>query len=210
MGDCLPVCRQAGSHPVCRQAGNHQTTMTQKISALILRLWGWKIEGDYPHHLSRVVIVPVPHTSNWDFPVGILLRSAAGADVKFVAKASLFRPPFGWLFRAMNGVPVERGRRSRFVESMVQVYKREKNFHTCIAPEGTRGKVAKLKSGFHFIAKGAGAHILPVAFDWGTMTLRWGEPFLPGEKKEDDVARLEAFFKGVKGKIPENGYMFEG
>ena len=163
--------------------------MTSKISALILRLWGWKLKGNYPHHLARVVIVPIPHTSNWDFPVGVLLRSAAKADVKFVAKASLFKPPFGWVFKLLGGVPVERSKSTRFVDSMVKVYEREKTFHTCIAPEGTRSKVEKLKSGFYYIAKGAGAHILPVAFDWGTKTLEWGEPFLPSENIEDDIAR---------------------
>ena len=183
--------------------------MAQKISAFILRLWGWKIEGEYPHHLDRVMVVPIPHTSNWDFPVGILLRSAVGADVKFVAKSSLFKPPFGWLFRWLGGVPVERSRRNRFVDSMVEVYEREGRFHTCMAPEGTRSKVDQLKTGFYYIARGAGAHILPVRFDWGTMTLRWGEPFLPSENIGGDMARLRDFFKGVQGKIPENGFLFD-
>lgn len=183
--------------------------MFSKISAFILKLWGWKLKGDYPHHLDRVVIVPIPHTSNWDFPVGVLLRSASKADVKFVAKDSLFKPPFGWIFRALNGVPVERSRRNRFVDSMVEVFEREKRFHTCIAPEGTRSKVDKLKSGFYYIAKGANAHILPVAFDWGTMTLEWGTPFPPSENIDADIERLHEFFKGVKGKVPENGYLYD-
>ena len=182
--------------------------MISKLCAFILRIWGWKIKGDYPHHLDRIVIVPIPHTSNWDFPIGILIRNAEKANIKFIAKSSLFKPPFGWIFHALGGVPVERSRRNRFVDSMVEVFEREKRLHTCIAPEGTRKRVDKLKSGFYHIAKGAKAYILPIAFDWGKMTLTWGEAFRPSENIEDDIERLNVFFKGVEGRIPENGYRY--
>lgn len=184
--------------------------MASKICALILRLWGWKIEGDYPHHIDKLMIVPVPHTSNWDFPVGILLRNAVKADIRFVAKSSLFKPPFGFIFRWLGGTPVERSRRTNFVDAMIAVYEREGRFHTTIAPEGTRYRVDKFKTGFYYIAKGAGAHILPIRFDWGRKTLTWGEPFPPSENIETDIARLNAFFKGVIGRIPENGYLYDG
>lgn len=184
------------------------TYMLSKLSALILRLWGWKIKGDYPRHLPKVLVIAIPHTSNWDFPVGILLRSAVKANIRFIGKSSLFRWPFGGLMRWMGGVPVQRSQRSHFVQTMVGVFDREKSFHTCIAPEGTRGKVDQLKSGFYHIAKGANVPIVMVRFDWGTKTLTWSEPYFVGDDLDAEIARIDAFFAGAVGRVPEKGYQY--
>ena len=47
-----------------------------------------------------------PHTSNWDFIIGIMARSALGTKIHFLGKHQLFIAPWGWIFRAMD-----RGRR---------------------------------------------------------------------------------------------------
>lgn len=184
--------------------------MLSKLSALILRLWGWKIEGDYPHHLPKVLLLGLPHTSNWDFPVGVLLRSAMKLDVQFIAKSNLFKPPFGWFFRWLGGVPVERNRRTNFVDTMVEVFNREERFHTLIAPEGTRKKVDKLKTGFYYIAKGANVPLLPLCLDWGTKTLIWKDLIYLTDDMEADMARIDDIFRSVSGHTPENGYLYSG
>lgn len=184
--------------------------MLSKISALLLRLWGWKIEGRYPKELPKVMLIVIPHTSNWDFPLGILVRSAIEADIKFIAKSSLFKPPFGWLFRWLGGYPVERSRSTNFVQTMSEIYNRETYFHTVIAPEGTRSKVNKLKTGFYYIAKAGGAAIAMCRFDWGKKVVKFSEPIYPTDNLDADFSRIEDFFKGVKGKRPEMGYLYEG
>jgi len=67
------------------------------------------------------MIAVVPHTSNWDFPIGILLRPILRMDIKFLAKQSLFKPPFGWIFRALGGYPVDRRGNMNFVDSVVKL-----------------------------------------------------------------------------------------
>src|SRR5215510_3576588 len=74
-------------------------------SRTLLSLAGWNIEGDFPREPKQVAIV-APHTSNWDFIVGILAVFAIGIRVRFLAKHSLFRPPLGWLMRWFGGMPV--------------------------------------------------------------------------------------------------------
>lgn len=184
--------------------------MISKISALLLRLWGWKIKGTYPNHLPKVMVIVLPHTSNWDFPLGILVRSAIRADIMFIAKDSLFKPPFGWLFRWLGGYPVDRRRSTNFVQTMTEIYNKEKKFHTVIAPEGTRKKVDKLKTGFYFIALGGKAAIVMCRFDWGNRVVEFREPFFPTGDKEADFKVIEDYFRGVKGRNPESGYLYEG
>jgi 1-acyl-sn-glycerol-3-phosphate acyltransferase len=184
--------------------------MLRRFSAFILRVFGWKIEGRYPHELPRVVLIVIPHTSNWDFPLGLLVRSAQGIDIWFVAKDSIFRPPFGWLFRMLGGYPVNRKKSTNFVRSMMDIFEREKRFHVVLAPEGTRSKVDKLKTGFYYIARNSAAAIVMCRFDWEHKVVAFSEPFSPSADKDADFKIIDDYYRGTKGKCPELGYLYQG
>ncbi len=181
--------------------------MLRSISHWILRLLGWKIRGRYPHELKKFIIVVMPHTSNWDFPLGLLVRNALDArHIKYVAKDSLFKPPFGRLFRALGGYPIDRSGNKGYVEAVADIIKREPHFVLTVTPEGTRKKVEKLKTGFYYIALAAGVPLVPVRFDYGKREVAWGDPFYPKGDREADFETFLTFFKGAKGKYPEMGY----
>ena len=127
--------------------------MFSQISKSILSLLGWKFIGDYPHDIDKKIIIVVPHTSNWDFPLGLLIRSALKAKIHFIGKASLFKPPHGIIFKALGGFPVKRGKNYNQVDQIVNYYNQREKFTLTIAPEGTRKKVDKLKTGFYHIVR---------------------------------------------------------
>ena len=80
----------------------------QWLSNWILHLFGWKVTG-YPEPKPRkVVIAVVPHTSNWDFPLGVLVNSAIPARGNYVGKHTLFVCPLGAFSRWLGGIPVDR------------------------------------------------------------------------------------------------------
>lgn len=182
--------------------------MSKTLSRFILRLFGWKVvvQGELP---PQYVIAVVPHTSNWDFPIGILTRNAMGQYIGFVAKESLFRPPLGAIFRWLGGYPVDRSRSHNYVDAVVDIFKQEKEFKLCIAPEGTRSRVDKLKTGFYYIAKGAGVPILLCKFDYATREVVVSPPFHPTEDVEADLAYIYDFFRGTRGKNPELSFLYE-
>lgn len=180
--------------------------MRARISALIMKLFGLKIVGKYPYHAKKVVLIAGPHTSYWDFPVGLLIRSASKIDVKYVGKASLFKPPLGWIMKALGGVPVDRSKRNNFVDSVVDVFDSKEEFAVLFAPEGTRKKVEKLKTGFYYIAKGAGVPILPIIFDFGNKEFRWLDLIYPTDNVEEDIEKIESLFRGVKGYSSKNSF----
>lgn len=180
--------------------------MFSAISKFLLRLWGWKIEGRYPHEVKKMVVIVFPHTSNWDFPVGLLVRSALKADIKYVGKASLFRFPFGGLFRWLGGYPVDRSRNNNFVDAVTDIFNSKDQFSITLTPEGTRTKVDKLRTGFYYIALGAKAAIVMVKFDWGKKIVGFSEPFYPTGNYDEDIIKILDYYKGVKGYHPEFGY----
>jgi len=132
----------------------------------LLRLAGWKVvlvrpPGPkavvivYPH--TSVVIV-YPHTSNWDFIVGILARYAIAIPFRFVGKDTLFRWPFGGLFRRLGGIPVNRRQSTGFVGDLIEAFDKADSLYLAIAPEGTRRRIDHWKSGFYRVALAAGGH----------------------------------------------------
>lgn len=172
-----------------------------------MRIIGWKVCGVFPGgKVKKSVLVAIPHTSNWDFPLGLMSRSIIKTRVTYIMKSSMFKPPFGWFFRMMDGMPVDRSKSNNFVDAVVDLYNEHDTFHTVIAPEGTRKKVDKLKSGFYYIAVGAKAAIVLVAFDYGKKEVRFREPFYPTGDIEKDFEVINDYFKGVVGKYPENSW----
>ena len=169
------------------------------LGSLVLSMMGWRIDGIFPDHPKMVVIV-APHTSNWDFPVGLAARYALQLDASFLGKHTLFRPPLGWFMRRWGGIPVDRTSSHDVVSQSVDSFAARSRVFLVIAPEGTRKPVKRWKTGFWHIAKGAGVPIVPVAFDWGTHTIRILPAFTPRENVDEDVAALRSMYAGVRGR----------
>jgi 1-acyl-sn-glycerol-3-phosphate acyltransferase len=180
--------------------------MFKAISKFLLRRLGWKIVLEYEGQLpDKYVFIAIPHTSGWDFPLGILVRSALGWDVKYIGKDSLFRPPLGWLMRWLGGYPVDRSRRNNYVEAVADIFRSKSAFAICIAPEGTRKKVTELKTGFYYIALAAQVPIVMGKLDWGKKEVAISQPFTPSGDKETDFNFILNYYKGAKGRHPELG-----
>lgn len=181
--------------------------MLRAIYTFIFRTWGWTIVGEFPP-VPKMITVVLPHTSNWDFPIGILLRRIKNRNIQFVAKSSLFRPPLGWLLKWMGGYPVNRSKRNNFVDAVIDTFNKEERLDICITPEGTRDPVSELKTGFYYIAKGANVPLVLVGFDWGQKQVCISDPIYIQQKEKEEILDLMAdFFSGMKGKIPENAWI---
>lgn len=173
---------------------------------IYFKLMGWKLHGEFPLHLKKCVVAVVPHTSWHDFYIGILVRNVWKAEINFVGKKSLFKPPYGWYFRWMGGTPIDRTKSTDFVTATAKVFDEKDVFRLALAPEGTRKKVQKLKTGFYYIAKAAEVPIVMVAFDFENKQVKVAEPLLVTENIEVDFEKINAFFKGVKGKVAAYSY----
>lgn len=167
------------------------------------KLLGWKTSGQFPG-LDQYVVIVAPHTSWHDFYMGILVRCVLSVKVNFVAKKELFSFPFGWVFRALGGSPVDRSEGQNTVANTAALFRQNPTFKLAIAPEGTRKKVERWKTGFYHIAKLAEVPIVMVAFDYGKKEHRISEPFYTTANETSDFEQLHRFFEKSTGKIPEN------
>lgn len=172
---------------------------------IFFRVMGWNLKGAFPN-LDKCVVIVVPHTHWWDFPLGVVVRKLVNKEIHYIGKKALFRAPYGWFFRWMGGTPVDRAKNTNMVDAVVKVFEEKSVFRFALAPEGTRKKVKALKTGFYYIAKKANVPIVMVAFDYGKKEVKISEPFQTTDNINADFKKVRQFFKGVKGKIPEYSF----
>lgn len=183
--------------------------MIKKLAWFIFyKIWGWKIEGEFPKDLPKYMAIGGPHTSNWDFILSILARTIQGADIKFIAKKSLFKWPLGYFMRKLGGYPVDRKKGTNFVDFVIDLFNSKEKFAIAITPEGTRRRVKKFKTGFFYIARGANIPICVVVFDAKNKVYRINPPFYLSENEEEGLEQVVSYYRGVKGINPEQGVSF--
>ncbi len=172
----------------------------EKLGTWWMRVTGWRFEGEIPD-LPRFVLIVAPHTSNWDFIVGLAAKWRLGINTKWWGKDTLFLPPLGWFMRAIGGIPVDRHRRHNVVKDTIAEFGRHEQFVLTIAPEGTRGPVDTWRSGFWHVARGADVPICCVALDWSRRVIRIG-PTIRAEETDADsgIARVRTFYSDVSGR----------
>ena len=175
--------------------------VTRALGRAMARLLGWRVEGEVPN-LPKFVIAVAPHTSNWDFVVGVAVMFALDLRIAFLGKHTLFRWPFGGLMRWMGGIPVDRASPHGVVNQSIDAFTRMERRVLAIAPEGTRRQVAQFRSGFLQIARGAKVPVVLASLDYAAKCVRFGSTFEPGEDIEADRRRTEAFFATVRGRRP--------
>ena len=171
----------------------------RRLCAWLLRVAGWRLAGELPDR-PKLVMIAAPHSSWWDGVWGLLVRSALGADVSFMAKRELFMGPLGWALRRVGGIPIERDSANGVVRQMTARFAGSERLWLGIAPEGTRKRVQKWKNGFWHIARAARVPILPVYFDYPTRTIGFGPLFEPTDDLAADVAQLRAFYAPWRGR----------
>tara|TARA_X000000950_G_scaffold79224_1_gene99637 strand:- start:533 stop:1063 length:531 start_codon:yes stop_codon:yes gene_type:complete len=168
--------------------------MISWIAKLIfLRFMGWKIVGDFPK-LNKFIVAVVPHTSNLDFVVGVLVRAVLSEQINFIGKKELFNPFTGWFFTAMGGSPINRGTNENKVTAIAEVFNKRDYFRLAIAPEGTRKKVDRWKTGFYHISIKASVPILLVNFNYREKKVSFLKLFYPTGELNKDLKSMEGFF----------------
>ena len=173
--------------------------ITKALGILLLRLAGWRIEGELPD-VPKVVIAVAPHTTNWDFVIGVLTLWALDVRISFLGKHTLFRGWFGRWMRSIGGIPVDRSQAHGIVGETVVAFNRVERMVLAIAPEGTRQLNKGFKTGFLHIAQEAKAPVLLAFFDFSRKVVGFGPLFLPSGDFDRDMKEILDFYRPIRGK----------
>lgn len=192
------------SSPVASPLGcpRRGTAQSRALAGRILGLFGWRMEGTLPD-APRFVLIVAPHTSNWDFPLGIFAMFTVGLQLTWLGKHTLFRFPVRRLLRWLGGEPVDRAAPLGVVGAAIERFRDRPQWVLAIAPEGTRRRISQWKTGYHRVARGAGVPILPVAIDYSRRVIEIGTLFEPTDDAAADTAALRRRFTAAMARYPE-------
>lgn len=180
-------------------------TVMRALSRTGLRALGWRTEGMTAEEIAaypKYVLIAAPHTSNWDFPITLMVCFQLRLKVYWMAKASLFIWPIGSLSRWLGGIAIDRSASNNTVSNTVAAFAARERLAVIVAPEGTRGKVTHWKTGFYHMAHGAGVPIALAYLDFARKAGGIGRMFITSGDIGADMAEIQAFYSGITGKNP--------
>ncbi|MBW7867789.1 MAG: 1-acyl-sn-glycerol-3-phosphate acyltransferase [Brumimicrobium sp.] len=176
-----------------------------KFLMFVLKLFGWRIDEHSPEGVKKAIVAMGPHTSNLDFILGKIAFMSYGVKARFLIKKEAFIPPFGWLLKALGGVPVSRDKHNHFTDQAVKYFEESESMYLVFTPEGTRKYNPNWKKGFYYIAIKAQVPIYIGYLDYKNKTGGFLELFLPTGDIEKDIAYIKEKLSQFQGKYPKQG-----
>ena len=174
----------------------------RKLYIFFLKIFGWNYElsTELP---DKSVICVAPHTSNWDYIIGMLFYKSIGGKPHVLMKKEMFFFPLGYFFKAMGALPVDRKKRTSVSDQMVEQFNSRNHFHLAISPEGTRKKNVHWKTGFYYIALNAGVPIILAYIDYSKKEVGVKNIFYPTGDVKSDIEKIKSYYKDVQAKHPK-------
>ena len=177
------------------------------IAAFFLWITGWKVvlEGE-DKVLNRCVLVVAPHTSNWEFVLGILAYWKLDKPIKVIIKDTHTKAWYGWLVRKLGGIGINRSQRNHLVEFVAEQFKKE-DFSLVVTPEGTRSRVDKWRMGFYHMALTAKVPIVLGAGDFKKKSIFIGKTIsftdLQTRSKDSIMDEIREYYRDKNPKYPQ-------
>lgn len=171
-----------------------------------LKAFGWSVEITAPRR-DKCVICVAPHTSNLDFIIGICAYRSLGRKANFLMKDFWFFFPLKYLLKALGGIPVTRGknRKGDLTRQIVERFRESDYVNLAVTPEGTRSRTDKWRTGFLYIAYGAGVPIQLGVIDYAARRVMIKEEYHPTGNPEKDMAAIKSYYadKADMAKYPD-------
>ena len=174
------------------------------ITIFVFKVTGWKMDGDIPEGIDRCVIVVAPHTSNFDYFIGMAAKYKLRLPILYLIKEEWLNVfLIGRLMKSSGAIGVTRSARKSMVDQMADLLKNVDKAALAFPPEGTRKLSRKWKTGFYYVALKAEVPIVFAALDYGRKRVRVGEYFKPSGDIEKDMDIVRDFYRDVTAKRPE-------
>ena len=174
------------------------------VARLYAWIFGWRVVGvEHTPPDPKAIGILVPHTSGWDVWLMYVMAYHMGIRANWLAKKSLFVGPFGAFLRVMGGIPIDRSGNKNIVDQTVDTVNAHDHFYLAIAPEGTRTKTDRWRTGFYHIAMKAGVPIVPMFIDYAKKETGFGPVLRPTGDIHKDFEALKEFYADITPKHPE-------
>lgn len=164
--------------------------------------WKFKVSVRLP---DCCVICVAPHTSNWDFILGLLAYKSIGRNANFLMKKFWFFWPLGPLLRSLGGIPVDRKKGHSLTSVIISRFNESRYLNLAVTPEGTRKATEDWKTGFLRIAQGADVPVICGIIDYRDKEVRLAKEFPPPADIQKSLKEIKNYYKDARdlGRHPE-------
>lgn len=175
----------------------------RRLSAWYLRIRGWTFEGGLPDE-PRFIVIAYPHTTNWDFFIFLAALSHFDLDAHFLGAKGLFVGPFGWYLRRMGGIPVDPATPGDSVRAAVDAFGEGGPMVLVLAPEGTRARTSRWRTGFSRIADALDLPVVMAYIDGPTKRIGLGPAVRVAGDADAWMDAAREFYADKHGLKPHN------
>ena len=180
----------------------------KSIFYIWFKLAGWKVTMSSPEGAG--VAIAAPHTSNWDFVYALGAAILQDVKIYFSIKDSWCRIPLiGRWIMWLGAIPIDRSSKGigqvNLIKNFINTHKTARVYFL-FTPEGTRGKVAKWKTGFYHVAQGCGIPIFLAKVDYLKKESGVFHSFHVTGNKDNDINAIQASYKTVRGRFPKKQF----
>ena len=174
-----------------------------RFAAWVLTKRGWRVEGELINQ-KKAILAVAPHTSNWDFFIGLFVVFSFKLNINFFGKHTIFTPPLGAIVKRLGGIPIERSKAHGVVTSIANKIKEADQLILALAPEGTRSPIYPWKTGFMHIAREAEIPIQVIGLDYARKMIVLGPIIQKVTNIDEQMQTIYAFYDTVCAKYPKN------
>lgn len=177
------------------QVPSRGSPLSRAIFKKLFLAQGWKFDGEFPN-LAKAVAIISPHTSNIDAWHGFLALLGIGIKITIFGKNTLFDTPLKPLLDWVGVIPVQRENPHGLTREITEIVQATDQIWIGMAPEGTRKKADKIRSGFYYIAYEAQIPIVMFSFDYTKKTIHCLGVFEPSGDFETDLEKILKIYDG--------------
>ncbi len=187
---------------LCKQIPQSGNKFSRWLGARVLSILGWQYSGEFPCH-KKMIIAVAPHTSNWDFVIGLAVKFHLAIKISFFGKHSIFIPPFSYVLKRLGGIPIKRTQAHGVVGAMAEQMRAADKMILALSPEGTRSPISPWKTGFLHIAHQANVPVFLVAFNYKKKRIEFGPVLNISDNIPKEMNKIYQYFQNVEGKYPD-------
>lgn len=178
--------------------------MKKIFGKFILFIFGWKTKLDKDNFVKKCVMIAAPHTTNWDLVFAMAFYWKEGVEANFFIKDDWTKGFVGYFIKKMGGIGVTRGKKNNLVDFAVKNFSKKEEFILLVPAEATRKRVNKWKKGFYVIAQKSNVPVLLGYLDYKKKEAGIGPVINLTDNFEEDMMKIQNFYKNISAKYPEN------
>lgn len=163
----------------------------------MLRAFGWSVDITAPYRRKCIICV-APHTSNYDFIIGLAAYRSLGRKACFLMKEFWFFFPLKYILKALGGIPVPNERGSALSAQIIGRFKNADSLNLAVTPEGTRSYRTRWRTGFLYIAYGAHVPLQLGVIDYRHRKVIIHDEYTPTGDVEADMLNICRYYDAFK------------